>query len=69
MNMEDRVEMYNELTLFDKQWFFDIILSRDVVIFNPVAEGGAETQDGSDYDTCLNGTQIQFNTQPTKEVR
>ena len=69
MNSEDRVEMYNELTLFDKQWFFDAILSRDVIIFNPLAEGGGETKEGSAYYTCLNGTHIQFNTQPTKDIR
>jgi|TARA_R110000803_G_scaffold35193_1_gene76322 hypothetical protein len=66
MNTEDRVEIYNELTLLDKQWLFDIILARDVLVFH--TESG-DLNDGSQYSTGINGTQIQLNAVPEKEKR
>jgi len=49
MTTKERVENYNGLTLFDKQWLLNVMLDRDILVHFPhtktlKAGGGILTQ-------------------------
>ena len=58
MNGQERLENYNSLTLFDKQWLLNVMLDRDVVVWFPHKK---TLEAGEQYDATINGTQLQLN--------
>jgi len=58
MTTKERVENYNSLTLFDKQWLLNVMLDRDILVWFPRKK---TLEAGGHYDATINGTQIQLN--------
>ena len=58
MTAQKRVENYNNLTLFDKQWLLNVMLDRDIVVWFPRKK---TLEEGEHFDATINGTQIQLN--------
>ena len=57
--MENYLEAYNSLNLYEKKDMLNLILQNDVMIFY---KDSRELVDAEDLDshTCLNGTKIQI---------
>ena len=59
--MENYLEAYNSLNLYEKKDILNLILQNDVMVFY---EGSRELVDVEDldgcYNTCVNGTKIQI---------
>ena len=58
MTGQERLENYNSLNLFDKQWLLNVMLDRDVVVWFPREK---TLEEGEQYDATINGTQLQLN--------
>ena len=58
MTGQERLENYNSLTLFDKQWLLNVMLDRDIVVWFPRKK---TLEAGEHFDATINGTQIQLN--------
>jgi len=58
MTGQERLENYNSLTLFDKQWLLNVMLDRDIVVWFPHIK---TLEAGEHFDATINGTQIQLN--------
>ena len=58
MTGQERLENYNSLTLFDKQWLLNVMLDRDIVVWFPRTK---TLEMGEHFDATINGTQIQLN--------
>ena len=62
MSIDERAQIYNQMNLMDKEWFFQIIMDKDVMVFDAKT---STLHDGCEYNStmygiCINGTQIQL---------
>ena len=59
--MENYIEAYNRLNVYEKMGILDMILQKDVVIFFEEKGELTEANDLLDsWVSCINGTQIQI---------
>jgi len=59
--MENYIEAYNRLNIYEKMDILNMILQKDVVIFFEEKGELTEANDLLDnWESCINGTQIQI---------
>jgi|TARA_R110000822_G_scaffold55641_1_gene141232 hypothetical protein len=62
MNLDERVRIYNQMNLVDKEWFFQTLMDNDLMVFDAKT---STLHDGCKYNStmygiAINGTKIQL---------